>query len=226
MARCSADAQRAAGSSELGPARGYPFRGANPRDGWSRWCQYKGPWSAKGGASRRAPTRLPSTTRGHELQHPQSGHRRRARDRGDRRGAHLHEQRADRREGGSSTRQGLRRPRGRAGRHACEGHPCTRRPDSEGSRPGRPAPRRADHDRRHRRHRPQAGSLHRPAGLERRVRRSRARPPPRSRSAAPCAPSASTSRPPTASSARSRTATTSTSTPASAPATSASSRRC
>ena len=82
------------------------------------------------GASRRAPTRLPSTTRGHELQHPQPGHRRRARDRGDRRGAHLHEQRAAGRKGRAGARQGLRRRGRRAGRHAREGHHRARRPRS------------------------------------------------------------------------------------------------
>ena len=115
VARRSADARRVAGPSDacaphLRAMRGSPERGANPRDACSRWCQYEGPRSAKCGASRRAPHPSSDYTRGHELQHSQPGHRRRARDRGDRRGAHLHEQRAERRQGRTGARQGATSP--------------------------------------------------------------------------------------------------------------------
>ena len=81
-------------------------------------------------------------------------------------GAHLHEQRAERRQGGAGARQGVRRSAWtcrRARRRRTSLHGATSIP--EGSHPGRSAPRRPHLHGRHRQHGAEAGSLHRPAGL-------------------------------------------------------------
>ena len=147
-ARCSADARRVAGPSDAFPARergdppnGGLIPGAVAADGGNT----RGPGAPMCGASRRAPDPSSDYTRGHELQHPQPGHRRRARDRRDRRGAHLHEQRAAGRKGRASAREGDGGPCRRSCGHSRQGHPCARRSHSAGRRPGRPAARRADH---------------------------------------------------------------------------------